>query len=138
MSNVGLSIGEVARRSGLKASAIRFYEQDGLLPKPVRQSGQRRYTDAIFDRLALLDYAKRSGFTLSEIRTLFRNSVEKGSLPSGWRELAKEKIRELDLQAEQIAVMKALLERISRCRCIDIEQCGKGIRAAEKRRTSND
>jgi MerR family redox-sensitive transcriptional activator SoxR len=118
----------------LKSSAIRFYEQDGLLPKPVRQSGQRRYTDAIFDRLAVLDYAKRSGFTLAEIRTLFRNSAEKGSLPAGWRELAKEKIRELDLQAEQIATMKALLGQISRCNCLDLEQCGRGIRAAQRRR----
>jgi MerR family redox-sensitive transcriptional activator SoxR len=123
----------VARRAGLKSSAIRFYEQNGLLPEAVRRSGQRRYTDAIFDRLALLDYAKRSGFRLSEIRVLFCNSRDKGTLSDGWRKLAKEKIRELDRQEEQIVAMKTLLEQISRCRCIDLEECGRAIRAAEQR-----
>jgi len=136
MANLGLSIGEVARRAGLKPSAIRFYEQDGLLPKPIRQSGQRRYPDAIFDRLALLDYAKRSGFTLAEIRVLFRDTIEKGTLPAGWRRLAEIKVRELEIQAHRITAMKTLLEKISRCRCIDIEECGRSIRATAAKGTN--
>lgn len=63
-----MTIGQVARKTGLRASAIRFYEKSGLLPRPDRAGGQRRCDDLILDRLALLDFAKKSGFTLDEIR----------------------------------------------------------------------
>jgi MerR family redox-sensitive transcriptional activator SoxR len=66
-----LSIGEVARQVGIRASAIRYYEQAGLLPAPRRRSGQRRYDPDIIDRLALIEFAQQAGFTIGEIRTLF-------------------------------------------------------------------
>jgi len=67
-----LSIGEVARQAGIRASAIRYYEQAGLLPAPRRRGGQRRYEPDVVDRLALIAFAQQAGFTISEIRTLFR------------------------------------------------------------------
>jgi DNA-binding transcriptional MerR regulator len=54
----GLSIGEAARRSGLSASAIRFYESKGLLPRPDRRSGQRRFDTADLLRLKLIKVAR--------------------------------------------------------------------------------
>jgi len=66
-----LTIGQVADAAGLKTSAIRFYEARGLLPKPVRVGGQRRYTEQTLQRLAFLDVAKRAGFSLEEARLLF-------------------------------------------------------------------
>ena len=123
------SIGEVARHAGLKTSAVRFYEQAGLLPKPARQGGQRRYAEDILDRLALLEYAKNSGFKLEEIRRLFNGTREGLPLSAGWQKLATAKISELNQQMRQIAVMKGLLERALKCRCVDVEECGRSIRA---------
>lgn len=60
MTDATLSIGEVASRAGINVSAIRFYEQQGLLPEPERVSGQRRYTAAIIQRLGVIDTAKQA------------------------------------------------------------------------------
>ena len=65
-----LTIGEVARRAGVRASAIRYYEEAGLLEEPERVGGKRRYDEEALRRLALIGGAKRAGFTLGEIRTL--------------------------------------------------------------------
>jgi MerR family redox-sensitive transcriptional activator SoxR len=59
-----LTIGEVARRAGVRTSAIRYYEEAGLLPEPERVGGKRRYEKEILRRLALIGGAKRAGFTL--------------------------------------------------------------------------
>ena len=104
-------------------------ERAGLLPRPARQAGQRRYTEDILDRLALLEYAKNSGFKLEEIRRLFHGTREGVPLSARWRQLATAKISELDQQMRQIAVMKGLLDRALKCRCVDVEECGRSIRA---------
>jgi len=72
-----LTIGQVASRTGLRASAIRYYEAQGLLPRPSRQAGKRMYSAAILDRLAVIELAKIAGFGLSEIRVLLSH-VEAG------------------------------------------------------------
>src|SRR5437867_10093647 len=66
-----LTISEVARQVGLQASAIRYYERIGLLPRAPRMSGQRRYDTTALYRLAIIQRARQLGFTLSEIRHLF-------------------------------------------------------------------
>jgi MerR family redox-sensitive transcriptional activator SoxR len=63
-----LTISEAARQVGLKASAIRYYERIGLLPRAPRMSGQRRYDTTALYRLAIIQRARQLGFTLSEIR----------------------------------------------------------------------
>ncbi|PYT13173.1 MAG: MerR family transcriptional regulator [Acidobacteria bacterium] len=128
MPSASLSIGEVARRAGLNASAIRFYERAGLLPKPIRIGGRRRYTDAIADRLALLEYAKYCGFKLEEIRYLFHGFRDGVPMSARWQQLARKKVSELDKQMEQIELMKNLLERALKCRCVDLEECGRRVR----------
>jgi MerR family redox-sensitive transcriptional activator SoxR len=118
-----MTIGEVAKRTGLRTSAIRFYERAGLLPKPVRTSGQRRYDVAILDRIAVLEHAKACGFTLNEISVLFN---DRGSHSIKWQRLASKKITELDATLQRIAAMKDLLQR--RCQCITATECGRCIR----------
>jgi MerR family redox-sensitive transcriptional activator SoxR len=122
-----MTIGEVAKETGLRASAIRFYERAGLLPKPVRTSGQRRYDDRIFDRIAFLERAKACGFTLTEIRILFN---DEGRHSQKWRQIAQKKIAELDTVLGRIAAMKDLLRR--RCQCATADECGRCIRASKK------
>ena len=65
-----LTISEVARQVGLKSSAIRYYEQLGILPPAERVSGQRRYDRTVLYRLAVVQRARQAGFSLDEIRTL--------------------------------------------------------------------
>ena len=120
-----MTIGEVAKRTGLRASAIRFYERAGLLPRPIRASGQRRYDGTILDRIAVLERAKSCGFTLAEIYVLFN---DQGSHSTKWQRLARRKIAELNAEAQRIAAMKGLLER--GCRCATATECGRRIRGS--------
>ena len=122
-----MTIGEVAKQGGLRASAIRFYEKSGLLPKPIRSGGQRRYDSTILERLAVLERAKDCGFTLEEVRMLFNGFRSDVPLSKRWQDLARKKIVELDELTERIAVMRGLLERAQRCRCIDFQGCGRRI-----------
>jgi MerR family redox-sensitive transcriptional activator SoxR len=70
MDDGTLTIGQVAKRAGLNLSAIRYYEEKGLLPEAPRVSGRRRYTEETLARLGVIDVAKRAGFTLDDIRVL--------------------------------------------------------------------
>ena len=116
-----MTIGELAQRAGLKASAIRFYEQAGLLPKAPRHGGRRVYGAAILKRLEVIDYAKRSGFTLEEIRRLLHGAP----VSARWQALVAGKLADLDAQAGRIVRMRTMLERIAKCRCVDVEECGR-------------
>lgn len=122
-----MTIGEVARQAGLRASAIRYYEKSGLLPKPIRRGGQRRYESGILERLAVLERAKDCGFTLDEVRTLFNGFRGDVPLSKRWESMARRKIVELDALVERIALMRNLLERAQRCRCMNFEECGRRI-----------
>ena len=122
-----MTIGQVAKESGLAASAIRFYEQAGVLPKPGRIGGRRVYNHLILERLAVLERAKACGFTLSETRRLFFGFRE-GTPPSErWQTLARQKIAELDELARKIAATRELLLRP--CACKDLSECGRRIYA---------
>ena len=126
----GMTIGQVANKSGFAASAIRYYEQQGLLPKPVRIGGRRHYAPAILEQLAVLDRAKACGFTLAETRQLFYGFRE-GTPPSErWRSLAQRKLAELDELARKIAATRELLQRS--CACRDLGECGQRIAAARR------
>jgi MerR family redox-sensitive transcriptional activator SoxR len=118
-----MTIGEVAKRAGLRTSAIRFYERAGLLPPPVRASGQRRYEAPVLDRLAVLERAKACGFTLAEIAVLFNGE---GRHSEKWQRLADRKLAELDAAIERISEMKELLQK--RCECLTATECGHRIR----------
>ena len=122
-----MTIGAVAQKTGLRPSAIRFYERAGLLPKPVRSFGQRRYDDRIFDRIAVLERARACGFTLTEIGILF-NDHDRHSIK--WRRIAEKKIAELDTALERIAAMKTLLTRS--CQCATADECGRCVRESKK------
>jgi MerR family transcriptional regulator, redox-sensitive transcriptional activator SoxR len=130
------SIGEVARRAGINASAIRYYERIDLLPEAERESGRRRYDESVLDRLAVIELARRAGFTLAEVRTLL-NGFSPGTPPSArWRALAEKKIPEVEELIAQARGMKLLLEEGLECDCLSLEQCGvlpRGSRVAADR-----
>src|SRR5437868_11509005 len=112
-----LTISEVARTFGLRPSAIRYYEQVGILPEALRTNGQRRYDGSVLRRLAVIQRAQQTGFTLDEIKQLFFG-FEPGTPPSKrWQEMSQRKLEELEALIDQMKTMQRLLERIQNCRC---------------------
>ena len=120
-----MKIGELARRTGLNPSAIRFYEKAGVLEAPHRASGQRRYSDEALDRVLLVRFASEMGFTLSEIRVFLR--ALRNDVPVGprWRKLALRKIVEVDETIKRTRRLKSLPERLHRFRCASLQVCGR-------------
>lgn len=118
-----LSIGEVARRAGIRPSAVRYYEEAGILPVPARVSGQRRYDANAVRRIDVLRFAQQSGFTLREIKTLFHGFGAETPLSARWRTLARTKLQELDLLARRIRRMRRALELGLQCGCLRVEDC---------------
>jgi MerR family transcriptional regulator, redox-sensitive transcriptional activator SoxR len=123
-----MQISEIARRAGLRASAVRYYERIGLLLPARRVSGQRRYDLSVLARLAVIERARQSGFTLAEIRRLF-SGFHVGTPPSErWRALARKKLVELDELTERIKLMKSLIRRWQKnCHCDALEECGQRL-----------
>ena len=128
-----MSIGQVARRAGVKPSALRYYEGVGLLPPPERANGRRRYDGEVLrevlDRLEVVRLAQQAGFTISEIRTLLDGFSEDTPPSERWRLLAQDKLPEVEVLLERALGMKDLLERGLRCECLRLEECalfGKG------------
>lgn len=123
-----MTISAVARQVGLQASAIRYYEQIGLLPPAHRISGQRRYDATTLHRLAVVQRARQLGFTLEEIRELFFGFQAGSRASQRWQKLSRAKLTELDVQIEEIRTMQRLLrEMIEKCHCDSLDQCGRGI-----------
>lgn len=120
-----LTIGEVARRAGLRTSAIRYYEETGLLPEPERAGGKRRYQEGILRRLALIAGAKRAGFTLEEIRTLLNGFPAGTGAAERWRVLASEKLVEVDEAVARLRETRELLEEALRCECASLDECAR-------------
>src|SRR6266487_4568394 len=124
----GLTISEVARQVGLHASAIRYYEGIGLLPRAARVSGQRRYDTTVLYRLAIIQRARQLGFTLTEIRHLFFGFRDITRPSERWRTLSQRKLAELDQLMDGIRTVRGILKKLmTKCRCDTLDQCGKGI-----------
>ena len=120
-----LSISEVAKQIGLRPSAIRYYEQIGILPPAQRVSGQRRYDASALHRLVVVQRARQTGFTLDEIKELFFG-FRAGTPPSvRWQKLKRRKIVELDAMLQHVQTLRALVAQQGQCRCSALEECGK-------------
>ena len=122
------TISEVARRVGLQPSAIRYYEKIGVLLPGERISGRRRYDATVFYRLAVIQRARQSGFTLEEIRQLFFGFRSETRASKRWQNLSRKKLKELDALMAGIDSMRGLLKRMMQnCHCATLDQCGKRI-----------
>lgn len=122
-----LAISEVARRVGLRPSAIRYYEQIGVVLPAQRINGQRRYDEAALYRLATLQRARQVGFTLDEIRQLFFG-FRKGTPPSKrWEAMSQRKLAELEQLMNGIKAIQLVLQSQGKCRCASLEECGEGL-----------
>ncbi|OBH31878.1 MerR family transcriptional regulator [Mycobacterium sp. E342] len=122
-----LTIGDVARRAGVAATTLRYYEQIGLVPPPGRLGGQRRYDDSVLARLEVIRLCKSAGFALEEIQLLFADDAP--GRPAS-RALAEAKLAEIDAQMESLARARAVIEWGMRCTCPSIDACTCGIHTA--------
>jgi len=122
-----MTIGQVGAKAGIRASTIRYYEEQGLLPRASRKGGKRIYEASILDRLAVITLAKMAGFELREIRTILSTEKKPALI---WRKLGQAKRAELDRQILTLARMKDVLARLSDCTCSTPEECGRAFNAA--------
>ena len=122
-----LAISDVARVFGLRTSAIRYYEQIGILPPAMRKNGQRRYNNTVLFRLAVVQRARETGFTLEEIRELFFGFPPGTPPPKRWHQLSQRKIAELRNRMKRLKLMETLLKRVENCRCDALDECGEKI-----------
>jgi MerR family transcriptional regulator, redox-sensitive transcriptional activator SoxR len=119
-----LTIGEVAKRSGVAASALRFYEDRGLIRSERAGSGHRRYPRAVLRRIAFIVFAQRIGLTLGEIGDELAklppdrapNRADWSRLSTGWRSRIDERIAELER-------LKAGLTECIGCGCLSLDRC---------------
>jgi MerR family transcriptional regulator, redox-sensitive transcriptional activator SoxR len=118
-----LTISEVARQAGVRASAIRYYESVGLLPPPQRVSGQRRYNSDILRRLAFIQTAQSVGFSIAEMQLLLHELDGDAPLSTRWQTLAQQKLTEVNALLQRAQSMKRMLEKGLHCNCSDLEQC---------------
>ena len=119
-----LTIAEVARRSGVAASALRFYEQRGLIVSERTGSGHRRYPRAVLRRVAFIVFAQKIGSSLDEIAT------ELAKLPHNrvpdrpdWAKLSTGWTTRVDAQIEELQRLKAGLTECIGCGCLSLQAC---------------
>ena len=116
-----LTIGEVARQAGMRASRIRYYERRGVLPAPERVSGMRRYSADVVRRLAIIDLAEHVGFTLDEIGQLF--GPDEHPPHDRIRALAIDKLPEIEDLIERATTVRRLLVTCANCECESLDEC---------------
>jgi MerR family redox-sensitive transcriptional activator SoxR len=119
-----MSIGEVARRAGIQASAIRYYESVGLLPEPQRSGGKRRYDGTALDWLSLIAIAREAGFTMAELKRLVTGFAPGTPPERRWHDLATRKLAEIDAMVVRARRMRAILRTALACGCFRLEDCG--------------
>ena len=124
-----IAIGELARRTGLAGSALRYYERVGLLSPASRSGGRRHYDASSAERVALIQLCQDAGFTLREIRAL----LAAGSRRGPWARLAEAKLHELDSRVAQAKRAKKLVQHALACPHRNIVTC-PNFRAALKAR----
>jgi len=117
-----LSIGEVAGSVGLRASAIRYYEEIGLVRPAARVSGQRRYEPTAVDQLRFIGFCQGLGFSLAEIRQLVTPPTGK-SAKQRWRELVDHKLGELAAVIARARQVERILEVSRDCDCVSLDAC---------------
>ncbi|MFC4010575.1 MerR family transcriptional regulator [Nonomuraea purpurea] len=115
-----LTIGELASRTGVATSALRYWEELGLLPAPARVSGQRRYPPSAVGQVGVVLLLRDVGFTLREAKTFI---ASRSPADDGWRELCQRKLAELDQRIAQAQVARTAIAHGLACPHEDLFEC---------------
>jgi MerR family redox-sensitive transcriptional activator SoxR len=129
-----LTIGEVARRSGVAASALRFYEERGLIHSERTGSGHRRYPRPVLRRIAFIVFAQRVGLSLDEIAgELSKLPHDRAPSRRDWSRLSQGWSDRIDQRIAELERLKARLTECIGCGCLSLDRCrfaNPGDRAA--------
>jgi DNA-binding transcriptional MerR regulator len=120
MADETITIGELGRRTGAAPSALRYYEEIGLLTPPARVSGRRRYGPGAIGVVGVILFLADVGFTLAEIKQLM---AARPASPRSWRELARRKLAELDERIAEAQTARVAVEHAIACPHDDIVTC---------------
>lgn len=119
-----LTIGQLSERSGIAHSALRFYEDRGLLESERTHGNQRRYPASALRRVAFIRSAQQVGLTLEEISAALAELPE-GRTPtkSDWHRLSKQWRPRLDEQIQRITLLRDRLDSCIGCGCLSLRSC---------------
>jgi MerR family redox-sensitive transcriptional activator SoxR len=119
-----ITIGEVARRSGMATSAIRFYERQGLIHAERTPGGQRRFRRDVLRRIAFIRIAQRVGLSLDEIVTaLAELPVDRAPSRQDWQRLTRGWRARLDQRIALLEALRGGLTSCIGCGCLSLKTC---------------
>jgi len=119
-----LTIGEVSARSGVAASALRYYEERGLLHSERAGSGHRRYSRPVLRRIAFIVFAQRIGLSLAEIEAeLAKLPADRAPSRRDWRRLSQTWTSRIDGRIAELERLKAGLTECIGCGCLSLDRC---------------
>jgi MerR family redox-sensitive transcriptional activator SoxR len=119
-----LTIGDVAGRSGVATSALRFYEDQGLIASERNVSGHRRYPRSVLRRVAFIVVAQKIGLSLEEIRAeLAKLPRNRAPDRADWAKLSSSWTRRIDDRIAELERMKAGLTECIGCGCLSLDRC---------------
>ncbi len=119
-----VSIGTLARRTGLAVSAIRFYEEKGLVHPQRNAAGQRRYARADIRRLSFVMISQQLGFSLAEIATLFRQLPENRTpTKADWSRIGRGFRRDIQARIDGLSALRDRLDGCIGCGCLSLKAC---------------
>jgi MerR family redox-sensitive transcriptional activator SoxR len=131
-----LTIGEVARRSGVAASALRYYEDRGLIASERTGAAHRRYPRAVIRRVAFIVFAQRVGLTLEEIgEELAKLPTDRVPGRRDWARLSGTWQERIDMRIEELQRLREGLTECIGCGCLSLDRCrlaNPGDRAARR------
>jgi MerR family redox-sensitive transcriptional activator SoxR len=131
-----LTIGEVAARSGVAPSALRFYEERGLIVSERNDSGHRRYPRSVLRRVAFIVFAQKVGLSLDEIGTeLAQLPRNRAPERADWAKLSGSWTKRIDERIAELERMKSGLTACIGCGCLSLDRCqlaNPGDRAARR------
>lgn len=119
-----LTISEISRRTGVAASALRYYEDEGLIASDRADSGHRRYPRAVLRRIAFIVFAQRMGMTLEEIGAeLAKLSANRVPEQSDWAKLSASWTSRIDGRIAELQRLRAGLSECIGCGCLSLDRC---------------
>ena len=116
-----LPIGEVAKSTGVTVSAVRYYDEIGVITATARVGGKRRFDSDTVGRVSFIRRAQEAGFSLEEIRTILDETQ------GGWHDLVEDKLAELSERRDRLDTMIAMLGEIRDCGCEVVASCPRAM-----------